>query len=69
MRLRKAVVEKVAKTGKQWRVEALMEAMEAVSHIDEARRIVKHLVQATDERALDPKPAPANWTQTGGGLA
>lgn len=36
---------RVAKSGKQWRIEALREAMEAVSHIDEARRLVKHLVQ------------------------
>jgi len=45
-----------AKTGKQWRVEALMEAMDAVSHIDEARRIIKRLIVATDESALTVEP-------------
>ncbi len=38
-----------ARTGKQWRIDALTEAMQAVAHIDAARRIIKALLRKTEE--------------------
>ncbi len=38
-----------ARTGKQWRIEALTEAMDAVSHIDAARRAIKAVLRKTEE--------------------
>ncbi len=38
-----------ARTGKQWRIEALTEAMSAVAHIDAARRAIKVLLRKTEE--------------------
>ncbi len=38
-----------ARTGKQWRIEALTEAMNAVAHIDAARRLIKAVLRKTEE--------------------
>ncbi len=38
-----------ARTGKQWRIEALTEAMNALAQHDTARRIIKALLRKTEE--------------------
>ncbi len=38
-----------ARTGKQWRIEALTEAMNALAQHDTARRIIKAVLRKTEE--------------------
>ncbi len=38
-----------ARTGKQWRIEALTEAMNALVQHDAARRVIKALLRKTEE--------------------